>query len=125
MKSGKGRKFRVLLLSAMLLCFLYAGTALAAAVRITDCKLAGEKRLQVTAAANVSEIEGEYCYLFALPFSGGSLAETAKPVMKVRKSASMVFSKNLTKDTVQTYLDYRFVIAQKSENSKYKIISYF
>ena len=122
MLNGRGRRIRVLLLGVMLFCALFAGTALASAVHITGCKLAGERRLEVTATADVSEITGDYCYLFALPFSGGSVSENAKPVVKVRKSASMVFSKTLTKSKVQTYLDYRFVVAQKSGNT-YKVIS--
>ena len=116
------RKLRGLLLLTLLFLLLSAGTAFASAVTITGCRLTGTTSLEVNATAQTGQVHGSKCYLFALPFTGGSISASQKPLKTVSLAPRMTFSVKIKKAKRTEYLYQRFVVAEKS-GSGYRIIS--
>lgn len=92
-------------------------------VTISSCTLTSTTKLQVTASCSkISQISGDRCYLFSLPYMASKISGTDKPLVSVKKAKRMTFTVKKKKSTLRTMLDRRFVVAQKS-GSSYKIIS--
>lgn len=99
-------------------------TATATSATITSCKLKSKKTVTIKAKANgIIRSVGNYYYIFALPSYKSTLSKSAKPLASTRKGSSFSFSFPLNKNTSKSVLQKKFVIAVKTSNTSYRIVS--
>ena len=69
--------------------------------QITECRFRSSSSMKVVATCDPAAVSGKYCYVFALPFTGGKPASGEKPLAKKIKAPVMRFSFRVTKSRKQ------------------------
>lgn len=121
------RKLGILFLLLFICLQIQVPSAVHAAskpAKITSCKLISADKIEIKATiSKLSSVKGKKVYLFALPVEQSTPSASDKPLLSKSKKKSVSFTVSLNKNSSDSNLYRRFILAAKNGKNSWQIIS--